>query len=190
MRNVIYAINVSLDGFIEDKDGSLGWSEPSDELFRYFIDLEFEIDTHLSGRRMYETMASHWPTADRMPGATEDQIKFARRWQQATNVVFSRTLERVREQDRLVRDNIAEEIRRLKAEPGQAMVVGGPGLAASLLQLDLVDEVRVIIHPVILGGGKPMFPSLDHLLRLRLVETRQFKSGVVALHYQRKEAQG
>lgn len=189
MRTVIYAINASLDGFIEDKDGSLGWSEPSDELFRYFIDFEHEIDTHLYGRRLYENMAGYWPMADSNPAATDDQIEFARRWKQATNVVFSRTLEQVREPDRLVRDNVAEEIRRLKAQSGKPMLVGGPGLAASLMQLDLIDEVRLIIHPVILGGGKPMFPSLDHLLRLRLMETRQFESGVVILRYQRKEAQ-
>ena len=190
MRNVIYAINVSVDGFMEDQQGRIDWSEPSEELHRYFNDFELEIDVHLYGRRMYETMVSHWPTADANPSAPDYEIEYARRWQQAANVVFSRTLEHVREQDRLVRDNVAEEIRRLKAQPGKSMFVGGPGLAASLFQLDLIDEVRLIIHPVILGGGKPMFPSLDHLLRLRLVETRQFKSGVVALHYQRLESQG
>ena len=187
MRNVIYAINVSLDGFIEDKDGSIGWSEPSEELHRYFNDLELEIDVHLYGRRLYENMAGYWPTADTNLSAPDYEIEYARRWKQAANVVFSRTLEQVSAPDRLVRDNVAEEIRRLKAQPGKAMVVGGPGLAASLLQLDLVDEVRLVIHPVILGGGKPMFPSLDHLLRLRLMETRPFKSGVVILRYQRIE---
>ncbi len=190
MRTVIYAINTSLDGFIEDQAGSIGWSEPSEELHRYFNDLELEIDVHLYGRRMYETMVVYWPTADANPAAPDYEVEYARRWQQAANVVFSRTLEQVREQDRLVRDNVAEEIRRLKAQPGKAMIVGGPSLAASLMQLDLIDEVRQIIHPVILGGGKPMFPSLDHLLRLRLIDTRQFENGVVILRYQRIEPRG
>lgn len=189
MRNVIYAINVSMDGFIEDKDGDIGWSEPSEELHRYFGDLELEIDVHLYGRRLYEAMAGYWPTADTNPSAPDYEIEYARRWQQVANVVFSRTLEQVPEPDRLVRENVAEEIRRLKAQPGKDMVVGGAGLAASLLKLDLVDEVRLVVHPVILGGGKPMFPGLDHMLRFRLIETRQFKSGVVLLRYQRRELQ-
>lgn len=189
MRNVIYAINVSLDGFIEDKDGSIGWSEPTEELHRYFGDLELEIDVHLYGRRMYEVMAGYWPTADTNTSAPEYEIEYARRWKQVANVVFSRTLEQVSEPDRLVRDNVADEIRRLKAQPGKAMVVGGAGLAASLMQLDLVDEVRLAVHPVILASGKPMFPRSDQMLRLRLIETRQFKSGVVLLRYQRIEPQ-
>jgi dihydrofolate reductase len=189
MRNVIYAINVSLDGFIEDKDGNIGWSDPTEELHRYFNDLELEIDVHLYGRRMYEIMAGYWPTADANTSAPEYETEYWRRWKQVANVVFSRTLEQVSEPDRLVRDNVAEEIRRLKAQPGKAMVVGGAGLAASLMQLDLVDEVRLAVHPVILGGGKPMFPSSDQMLRLRLIETRQFKGGVVLLRYQRLEPQ-
>ncbi|MBL8147799.1 MAG: dihydrofolate reductase [Anaerolineae bacterium] len=189
MRTVIYAINVSIDGFIEDKNGEIGWSEPSEELHRYFGDLELEIDVHLYGRRMYETMAGYWPTADTNLSAPEHEIEYARRWKRVANVVFSHTLEQVREPDRLVRENVAEEIRRLKAQPGKAMVVGGAGLAASLMKLDLIDEVRLAVHPVILGGGKPMFPSLDDMLRFRLIETRQFKGGVVLLRYQRPESQ-
>jgi dihydrofolate reductase len=185
VRNIIYAINVSLDGFIEDKDGSIGWSEPSEELHRYFNDLELEIDVHLYGRRMYEVMAGFWPTAHTDPSAPDYVIEYALRWQQAANVVFSHTLGQVREPDRLVRENVADEVRRLKAQPGKGMAVGGPGLAASLMQLDLVDEVQLAVHPVILGGGKPMFPSLDQLQRLRLIETRQFENEVVLLKYQR-----
>jgi dihydrofolate reductase len=189
MRKIIYAINVSLDGFIEDKDGNIDWSEPSEELHRYFNDLELEVDVHLYGRRMYEVM-SYWKTADSNTSAPEFETEYARRWKQVANVVFSRTLEGVGEPDRLVRDHVAEEVRRLKAQPGKAMVVGGAGLAASLFESDLIDEVRLAVHPVLLGGGKPMFPSSDHLLRLRLIETRQFNGGVVLLRYQRRESEG
>jgi dihydrofolate reductase len=188
MRNIIYAINVSLDGFIEDKDGSIDWSEPSEELHRYFGDLELEVDVHLYGRRMYEVM-TYWKTADTNTSAPEYETEYARRWKQVANVVFSHTLEQVSEPDRLVSENVAEEIRRLKAQPGKAMLVGGAGLAAGLMQLDLVDEVRLAVHPVILGGGKPMFPSLDQMLRLRLIETRLFEGGIVLLKYQRIEPQ-
>jgi dihydrofolate reductase len=188
MRKIIYAINVSLDGFIEDKNGNIDWSNPSEELHRYFGDLELEVDVHLYGRRMYDVM-SYWKTADANTSTPDYEREYAQRWKQVANVVFSHTLEQVSAPDRLVKDKVAEEILRLKAQPGKAMLVGGPALAASLLQLDLVDEVRLVVHPVILGGGKPMFPSLDQALRLRLVETRQFEGGVVLLKYQRTESQ-
>lgn len=139
MRNVIYAINVSLDGFIEDKDGSIGWSEPTEELHRYFGDLELEIDVHLYGRRMYEVMAGYWSTADTNTAAPEYETDYARRWKQVANVVFSRTLEQVSEPDRLGRDNVAEEIRLIKALPGKAMLYNVPQNSDSKMKQRSVD---------------------------------------------------
>lgn len=184
MKKIIYAINVSLDGFIEDQNGNLDWSNPSEELHRYFGDLELEVDVHLYGRRMYEVM-SYWKTGGDNPSASDFEIEFGQRWNQVANVVFSRTLDQVSAPDRLVKDHLAEEIRRLKAQPGKNMLVGGPELAAVLFQLDLIDEVRLIVHPVILGDGKPMFQRSDQMHRLQLLETRQFPGGVLLLRYQR-----
>jgi dihydrofolate reductase len=181
MRTIIYAINVSLDGFIEAQDGDIGWGEPSEDLHRYFNDLELEVDVHLYGRRMYEVM-SYWKTA---AATTDVEAEYAQRWNQVPNVVFSRTLQQVSPPDRLVKDNLAAEIQRLKDQPGKALLVGGAELAGTLLQLDLVDEVRLVVHPVLLGGGKPMFPNANHRLRLQLMETRSFAGGVVLLRYQR-----
>lgn len=187
MRKVIYCLNVSLDGFIEDLNGSLDWSTPDEELHQFFNEQERKFDVQLYGRRIYETMAAHWTTAHTNPSAPAHEIEYARIWQSIPKLVFSKTLQKVGENATLVSDNIAEVVSALKARPGQDMVVCGAGLAASFMRLDLIDEYRLVIHPVILGGGKPMFPALDKLIGLRLIETRQFGSGVVLLRYQRAD---
>jgi dihydrofolate reductase len=185
MRDIIYGLNVSLDGYIEDANGTLEWSVPDEELHRYFNDLEKEIDVHLYGRGLYEIMAGYWPTAHTDPSAPDFVIEYAHIWQNIPMIVFSRTLEEVGENARLVRGNIAEEVKKLKAQPGKSMVVGGASLAASFMQLDLIDEYQLLIHPVILGGGKPMFGAADVKINLQLVETRRFESGIVLLRYRR-----
>jgi dihydrofolate reductase len=130
-------------------------------------------------------MAAYWPTAEDNPAAHAIEREYARIWKPKPKIVFSTTLEQVGWNSRLVRGNVAEEVSRLKAQPGITMSVGGPGLASSFMQLGLIDEYRLYVHPVILGGGKAMFPQLRDKIGLRLVETHTFGSGVVLLHYQR-----
>jgi dihydrofolate reductase len=187
MRKVVYCLNMSLDGFVEDANGSLDWSSPDEELLQFFNEQEREFDFQLYGRRIYENMAAHWTTAHTNPSATAHEVEYARIWQSIPKLVFSKTLQQVGENARLVRDNIAEEVRTLKAQPGKDMVVCGAGIAASFMQLDLIDEYRPVVHPVVVGGGKPMFPALDKIMNLRLIETRRFGSGVVLLRYQRAD---
>ena len=115
------------------------------------------------------------------------EVEFARIWQAKPKVVFSTTLDRVEWNSRLVRNNIAEEITRLKAQPGKELSVGGATLASAAIRLGLVDEFRPVVHPVVLGGGTPFFPALDNPINLRLLETRRFGSGVVYLRYERAE---
>src|SRR5262245_47857822 len=187
MRKVLYCINVSLDGFNKDANSSLDWSNPDEELHRFFNEREREFDFQLYGRRIYENMAAHWTTAHTNPSASAHEIEYAHIWQSIPKLVFSKTLRQVGANARLVSDNIAEEVRALKAQPGKDMVVCGAGIAASFMQLDLIDEYRPLIHPVILGGGKPMFPALDRIMSLRLIDTRRFGSGAVLLRYQRAD---
>jgi dihydrofolate reductase len=187
MRKIIYAMSVSLDGFIETTEGDLNWSFPDEELHEHFNERERGFDIHLYGRRLYETMAAYWPTADENPSATQVEIEYATIWKKIPNVVFSRTLERVGWNARLVRGDIAEEVNRLKAQPGNAMVVGGAGLASAFMQLGLIDEYWLYLRPVILGRGKPMFGELRDKIDLQLVETRKFGHGVVMLRYRREE---
>lgn len=184
MRKVIYSMNVSLDGFIEGPNRELDWSTPDEELHRFWNDHAREVGTSLYGRRLYELMADYWPTADTDPSAPDYVVEFARIWRDTPRVVFSTTLEKVDWNSRLVRDNIAEEVTKLKAQPGKDMEVGGPTLASTLIRLGLVDEYRPVVHPVVLGGGTPFFPALDDRISLRLVETRTFGSGFVYLRYQ------
>jgi dihydrofolate reductase len=184
MRKVIYSMMVSLDGFIETSNRDLSWILIDEELHKHANDRQRAIDTYLYGRRMYELMADFWPTADADPSAPDYIVEFAAIWKDMPKVVFSKTLEHVEWNARLVRDNIAEEIVRLKQQPGKDMAVGGSDIAGAFMQLGLIDEYDLYVNPVILGSGKPMFQARDHTTGLRLVESRAFRSGVVLLTYQ------
>jgi len=162
-----------------------GWSFPDEGLHQHFNDREGAIDLYLYGRRLYENMTAFWPTADEDPTASKQVIEYARIWKPKPKVVFSKTLEQVGWNSRLVRGNIAEEVNRLKEQPGNAMSVGGAELAATFTRLGLIDEYWLYVFPVILGGGKRMLGPLRDPISLRLVETRTFGAGIVLLRYQR-----
>ena len=184
MGKLVYGMSVSLDGFVETPSRSLDWVLVDDELHAFFNDQARELSASLYGRRMYELMVEYWPTAETDPSATPAMLEFARIWKDMPKIVFSRTLELVRWNSRLVRDDAAEEVARLKAQPGFDMDVGGPTLAATLMRTGLIDEYRLFVHPVILGAGKPFFPALDDRIGLKLLDTRTFGSGVVYLRYE------
>jgi dihydrofolate reductase len=187
MRKVIYSMFASIDGYIEGPDGGLDWAIVDEELHTYVNRAEDSVDTYLYGRRLYETMAAYWPIADQDPEATDYTLEYARIWNPMPKVVFSKTLQKVEHNSRLVRDDIAGEIARLKAQPGKDMTLGGADLAASFMQLQLIDEYQVYIHPVLLGRGKPMFPSQDVTIPLRLIDTHTFQSGVIHNIYQLRD---
>jgi dihydrofolate reductase len=182
MRKVIYGMNVSLDGFIEEPDGKLDWGTPNAELHQYFNDMERETGVHLYGRRLYETMR-YWDTPEAVTNQPAVEVEYAHLWQQVPTVVFSTTLDRVEGNARLVKEDIAAEVTRLKAQPGKDMVVGGAGLGKTFIELGLIDEYWLYVHPAVAGGGKPFFPA-GIPLKLRLVETRSLPMGVVLLRYQ------
>lgn len=182
MRDVIYLMNLSLDGFVEGPDGKFGWAYPDDEVHQFHNDVARDLGAFLYGRRMYETMAG-WQTADMNPSATAITREFARIWKEKPKIVFSTTLQAVGEHSRLVRGDIAAEVSTLKKQPGGALGVSGPGLAASLARHGLIDEYRLVFYPVLTGGGKPYFPQLGLVVRLRLLETRTFRCGAVYLRY-------
>jgi dihydrofolate reductase len=183
MRSLIYSMTVSLDGFIAGPDGAIDWSVPDEELFRFHTQHVKETDVHLCGRRLYETMV-YWETAEEGPLAA-DQIEFAHIWKALPKVVFSTTLESVVGNTRLASDGVGEELSRLKEQPGKDIGVGGAGLARACMKLGLIDEWRLFVSPVLLGGGTPYFPTLDEKIKLELVETQTFGSRVVFLRYRR-----
>ena len=184
MGRLLYSMSVSLDGFVETPSWSLDWVLVDEELHSFFNDEARAMSTFLYGRRLYQLMVGYWPRAESDPSATPAMLEFARIWKDKPKIVFSRTLERVDWNSRLVRDDAAEEVARLKAEPGFDIDVGGPTTAATFMRLGLIDEYRLFVHPVILGAGTPFFPALDDRIRLKFLETRTFVSGVVYLRYE------
>ena len=188
MRKVIYAMSVSLDGFIEAANGDLSWSYPDEELHSHFNAQEAMIGVHLYGRGLYENMAAYWPTADQNPSAPGVEIEYARIWKDMEKIVFSKTLKQVGWNSRLVSGNIAEEVNRLKAQPGKDMSVGGAGLAATFMQLGLIDEYQIIVNPVVLGGGRTMFEGIREMLHMELIKSRTFANGNVLLCYEQISA--
>lgn len=185
LRKLIYLMNTSLDGYVEDTNGTLDWSVPSEEILRFFNDQEREFEVSLYGRRLYETMQPHWSIAGQNPDLPAVEREYARIWNAIPKIVFSRTLDHVEGNATLMRDGLIEQVAKLKSQPGKWMNVAGPTLAAGAIAAGLVDEFRLVIHPVILGGGKPYFPNLKAPTNLILLKTHHFSNGAMYLRYGR-----
>lgn len=178
---------MSLDGYIETPDRGLDWAVVDEELHRFINDLiSREIVVDLYGRRMYELMMAFWPTAD-VPSNPDYIREYARIWKQIPKIVFSQTLDKVEGNATLVRGNPVEEVRKLKAQSGKDLDVGGAELAGALMKAGLVDGYHIFVHPIILGAGTRGIPMLEQAVSLRLIETHVFTTGVVYLHYERAE---
>ncbi|MFF3840429.1 dihydrofolate reductase family protein [Streptomyces sp. NPDC001930] len=183
MRSVTYSMGVSLDGYIVGPDGGFDWTAPDAEVFRFWIDEIRGVGVHLLGRRLYETML-YWETADQDPSLDDAGREWMALWNPLPKVVFSRTLSEVQGHARLASGGLAEEIERLRAEPGEGdIAIGGAMLAAEAAELGLIDEYQVMVHPVLVGGGTPFFARNERQVGLELVETRTFGPGVVYLRY-------
>jgi dihydrofolate reductase len=179
MRKLIYITNTSLDGYIEDQTGSFDWGN-SDQVHPFVTELLRPVGTYLYGRRLYETMA-YWDSRveDYAPGYRD----FARVWQKAEKIVFSRTLTGATTRNtRVRRDFGIEAIRKLKQDSPHDISIGGAELAALALEADLVDECHLFLHPVIVGGGKPAFRAAFRR-NLELLDTRRIGTGVIHSHY-------
>ncbi|WP_329395204.1 dihydrofolate reductase family protein [Streptomyces lydicus] len=183
MRSVTYSMSVSLDGYIVGPDGGFDWTVPDEDVFRFWIDEIRGVGVHLMGRRLYETML-YWETADQDPTLDATMLEWAALWKPLPKVVFSTTLSAVQGHARLASGGPAEEIERLRAEPGEGEIaIGGATLAAEAAAAGLIDEYRAMVHPVLVGGGTPFFPRHERRVDLELVETRTFSSRVVYLHH-------
>lgn len=183
MRKVTYSMGVSLDGYIAGPDGDFDWGAPSDDLFRFYIDEIREVGVHLLGRRLYETML-YWEDPAQTPSFDDAEKEWAALWNPLPKVVFSTTLTTVEGNARLASGDLAEEIERLRAEPGGGdIAIGGANLATQAAALGLIDEYQITIWPVLLGGGTPYFARTERLTELTLIETRTFDSAAVFLRY-------
>lgn len=198
MRKVILFMDVSLDGFIARPNGELDWATRDDEIMgKYLIsDLLSTVDTMLLGRVLYQGFASYWPAAATNPSTPKDLIDFAHWIVNSPKIVFSKTLEKVEWKNSSlvkVKDNhhIAEEVAKLKQQPGGDMVIfGGARLAQTFTELGLIDEYRLKLEPVVLGSGKPLFKDIKARINLKLLKAKTSNSGVVGLYYQPIEKGG
>jgi len=184
MSKLIYIINMSIDGYIEDENGAFDWVNP-DQVLAFITELLRPIGTYLYGRRVYETMA-YWD-APAIESYRPEHREFARVWQKAEKIVFSRTLTGASTRNtRVERDFDVEAIRKLKRDSQHDIAIGGAELAGLALEADLVDECHLFLNPVIVGGGKPAFRR-GLRRNLELLETRRFSTGVIHLHYSKNE---
>jgi dihydrofolate reductase len=185
MAKLIYAALTSLDGYVSDEAGRFDWAEPDEEVHAFINDLERPIGTYLYGRRMYQTMAA-WETLDTIPDLSPAMLEFARIWQAADKIVYSRTLETVSTaRTRLERNFDPGAVRKLKADAARDVAVGGPALAAHAIRAGLVDEFHVFVAPIIVGSGNPYLPAKVRV-SLELIDERRFDSGMAHLRYRAK----
>jgi dihydrofolate reductase len=185
MRKILYSLTVSLDGFFEGPDREIGWHRVDDELHRHMNDLYRDVSAFLTGRITHELMTTAWPPVAADRHATGPMADFAAIWCAKPKHVFSKTWQHTDWNTTIHREVDVEEIRRLQREPGEYMSVGGPDLARTFRELDLIDEYRVYTYPVLIGRGRPMFPPVDARAELRLVDLRRFGNGVTLQHYAR-----
>ncbi|HET6810470.1 MAG TPA: dihydrofolate reductase family protein [Acidimicrobiales bacterium] len=180
MASLVYLAIASLDGYIEDEQGSFGWAAPDEEVHAFINDLVRPVGTDLYGRRMYETMV-YWETG----GGDEPTVyrDYAQIWRAAEKVVYSRTLQTVSSgRTRIEREFDAAAVRRLKERSRSDITIGGASIASQAIIEGLVDELQIFLAPVVVGGGKPALPSSVHA-DMKLLDERRFRSGFVYLHY-------
>jgi dihydrofolate reductase len=182
MAKLLYAAITSLDGYIADADGNFDWAVPDDEVHAFINDLDRPIGTYLYGRRMYETMAG-WETVNTVAGRSPVMLDFARLWQAADKIVYSRTIEAVATaRTHIERELNPAAVQRLKASAQRDLSIGGADIAAQAFEAGLIDELHLFVMPILVGGGKAALPH--HVrVRLALLDERCFESGVVYLHY-------
>jgi dihydrofolate reductase len=181
MARLIYTASTSLDGYVADENGIFDWTEPDAEVHAFVNELERPLGTYLYGRRMYEVMGV-WETLQTagQPWFVRD---YAEIWRAADKIVYSRTLETASSaRTRIEREFDPEAVARMKAAAQRDLSVGGPGLAARAIEAGLVDELRLLIVPVVVGGGTPYLPR-GARLKLELLDERRFQNGVVHLRY-------
>ncbi len=188
MRKIITTMWITLDGFIAGPNGEMDWvGEAYDEAMgKYESDLVDGADTLLLGRVTYQSFAGSWPHVPDSPTASEGEKEYARRLNAMQKIVFSRTLTSAEwNNSRLVSEVVPEDIERLKHEPGRDMLIyGSASLVQTLTNLGLIDEYQLLVHPIILGGGKPLFQNIKDRVKLKLVNSRTHPSGVTVLFYQ------
>jgi len=190
MRKVLLSNLVTLDGFFAGPKGELDWHIVDEEFNQYAIDLLSKVDALLFGKVTYQLMADYWPAAATNPSTPKSDVEIADKMNNLPKIVFSKTLQEVKwNNSRLVKENIAEEISKVKQQPGKDMVIFGSGsIVSTFMQHGLIDEYRIIVNPIVLGNGNPLFKGINGKQNLKLLNTKVFDSGLVILFYEPAQA--
>lgn len=185
MRKLVLFMHLSFDGFAADSNHGLDFLTYDEELVQYADELVKTVGSPVYGRTTYQLMESYWPTVLKKPDANKQALKHAQWVENVPKIVFSTTLNEVTwNNTRLIKDNVAEEVKKLKQQPGKDLVIfGSPGLSATFMKLGLIDEYKLTVHPIILGDGISMFKNNTTKSKLKLIDSKKMKSGVITLHY-------
>ncbi len=189
MRNLIFFMHTSLDGFVAGPNGEMNWIKVDEEIFDFVATMTDKADTALYGRVTYEMMQGYWPTAGEQPNASKHDKEHAAWYKKVSKVVLSKTITgKGLDNTTVISDHLVENINKIKQQEGKNILIfGSPRASHSLLGEGLVDEFWLFVNPVLLGQGIPLFKNVNELTHLNLVESKTFSCGVIALHYKTKE---
>ncbi|AVR00287.1 dihydrofolate reductase [Oceanobacillus iheyensis] len=189
MRKLVLFLHASLDGFVEGPNGEMdiGWVSYDSDLEKHAKEILSTADTVIWGRGTYQMMHSYWPSVPSNPSASQHERNHAEWIEKTAKIVFSTTLDKVEwNNSRLVKENVEEEIKNLKQQPGNDMVIlGSPRFAHYLMQHDLIDEYKITVSPVLIGSGLPLFQDLEEKINLKLIKNKTFDSGAIGLVYRK-----
>lgn len=187
MRNLIFFMHTSLDGFVAGPNGEMDWINVNDELFDFVATMTEQADTALYGRVTYEMMESYWPNAGEQPNATKHDKEHSAWYNKVSKVVLSRTMQQTGLYNtKVISGRLAKNINELKQQYGKNILIfGSPGASQSLLNEGLIDEFWLFVNPIILGQGMPLFKDITGTTKLKLAASKTFASGVIALHYEK-----
>jgi dihydrofolate reductase len=185
MRNLIFFMHTSLDGFVAGPNGEMNWIKLDDELFDFVATMTANADTALYGRVTYEMMQSYWPTAGEQPNASKHDKEHSAWYNKVSKVVLSNTInETGLTNTKVIGDHLTDNINKIKKQEGKNILIfGSPAASHSLLSLGLIDEFWLFVNPILLGEGKPLFKGINETIKLKLAESKTFACGVIALHY-------
>jgi dihydrofolate reductase len=188
MRNLIFFMHTSLDGFVAGPNGEMDWIGLDDAMFDFVAAMTDLADTALYGRVTFQMMESYWPTAADQPNATKHDIEHSTWYNKVSKVVLSKTMSGDGlTNTKIISENLHEKIIELKQQKGKNIIIfGSPAASQSLLNLGLIDEFWLFVNPIILGKGIPLFNDVTKMIKLKLEESKTFTCGVIALHYKKR----
>jgi dihydrofolate reductase len=187
MRKIIFFMHTSLDGFVAGPSGEMNWIKVDEEMFDFVKTMTDQSDTALYGRVTYEMMQSYWPEAGKQPNASKHDKEHSSWYNNVSKVVLSKTIQETGLRNtKVISDNLSDNINKIKNQEGKNILIfGSPGASQSLLNQGLIDEFWLFVNPIILAKGMPLFKDITGTTTLKLVESRTFASGVIALHYEK-----